>query len=301
MVEKLARDIEDADERARTMIEGQRAAGPVAPAADVTRVTEAIRDLDQRIARMGERPRRSARSLPRRSTISVRASPHCWPSGRRPVPARRRARRNHRRGLARAGSPYRRGQGAPHPAARGRIRPRIRPDRPHRAAAQRHRQPACRPRPRRAAIDPAAEAARSRQGQRPCRGHRRNFRASAHARRARRKRWPCAATRRRCRPPWRRCAATSPGSSEQVAALTRPGTQDQAASFDLVRRIEALSAEMPIDRSLLTAIRADLASLRGTVEQNAAAPVAGADRGAHRGDLDAAGRARPQDPRPHPP
>ena len=60
MVEKLARDIEDADERARTMIEGQRAAGPVAPAADVNRVTEAIRDLDQRIARMGERttPRR---------------------------------------------------------------------------------------------------------------------------------------------------------------------------------------------------------------------------------------------------
>ena len=28
MVEKLARDIEDADERARSMIEGQRAAGP---------------------------------------------------------------------------------------------------------------------------------------------------------------------------------------------------------------------------------------------------------------------------------
>ena len=56
MVEKLARDIEDADERARSMIEGQRAAGPLAPAVDIGRVTEAIRDLDRRIARMGERP-----------------------------------------------------------------------------------------------------------------------------------------------------------------------------------------------------------------------------------------------------
>ena len=55
MVQKLARDIEDADERARTMIEGRRPAGTAQPAADVKRVTDAIRDLDQRIARMGER------------------------------------------------------------------------------------------------------------------------------------------------------------------------------------------------------------------------------------------------------
>jgi chromosome segregation ATPase len=60
--------------------------------------------------------------------------------------------------------------------------------------------------------------------------------------------------------------------TEQVTALTRTGAQDQGATFELARRIEALSAERPIDRSLLTAIRADLESLRGVVEQNAIAP-----------------------------
>ena len=168
MVEKLARDIEDADERARTMIEGQRAAGP-APAADVSRVTEAIRDLDQRIARMGERAaRRSARSRAGARRHRLAAHRIAGRAADRPAGRRRRARGDHRRRAARPGSAHRRGQGAPHPAAPSRCRARpaeSRPDRAHRAAAQRHRQPARRPRPaRRRNRRPRPQAGRTGKG-----------------------------------------------------------------------------------------------------------------------------------------
>jgi localization factor PodJL len=59
MVDALAREIDNADERARSMVEGlrerSRAAAPSAPEADFLRVSEAIRDLDARIASMSAR------------------------------------------------------------------------------------------------------------------------------------------------------------------------------------------------------------------------------------------------------
>jgi localization factor PodJL len=53
--------------------------------------------------------------------------------------------------------------------------------------------------------------------------------------------------------------------SEKMAAFGRVGAEEKGAFYDLVRRIDALGAERPLDRHLLSAMRADLDALRTAV------------------------------------
>ena len=270
MVEKLARDIEDADERARTMIEGQRAAGPVAPTADVARVTEAIRDLDRRIARMGERaaPAReeadpaldnigsrlnallAERPKPRTNTASERAA--TIDAALRGLEVRI------DEAKARLIQPR---DAAASPASDAdqiaRIERRL-SDIGNRLAG---REPAV-------SQSPSARTGKSNDLEAAIAeisAHQRMLDERAETAAMRRDQKALTAATEALR-------ADLAGLSGQVAALTQSGAQDQGATFDLARRIEMLSAEKPIDRSLLTAIRADLASLRGAVEHNAVQP-----------------------------
>ena len=270
MVEKLARDIEDADESARTMIEGQRAGGGVAPAADVARVTEAIRDLDQRIARMGERiaPRREDPS-PGLDDIGSRLNALL---AERPT-----ARPN--AGRAAAIDAALRGLETRIDEAKARlIQPRAATARPageadpiarieqrlseigNRLAGRDRPPPQSKPQSSPARTgkgdDLAAAIAEISAHQ-----HLLDERAEAQAMRRDQK----------------ALSATMAALRNEIATLTEQvrtlsPTSDGGATFELARRIEALSAERPGDRSQLTAIRADLAALRGAVEQNSVAP-----------------------------
>ena len=274
MVEKLARDIEDADERARTMIEGQRAAGPVAPAADVNRVTEAIRDLDQRISRMGERPTpRREEPQPAMDDIGSRLTALLAERPKaRPNSASERAATIDAalRGLESRIDAAKARLIQPRDAAAGptgdgdqigRIEQRL-SDIGNRLAGRN----GAAPQPTPAAVtgtngkgnDLAAAIAEISAHQRML-----DERAETLAMRRDQKALSAAMAALR---------TDLAGLSEQVAALNRSESLDQGATFDLTRRIEALSAEKPVDRSLLAAIRADLASLRDVVEQNAVQP-----------------------------
>ena len=271
MVEKLARDIEDADERARTMIEGQRAAGPVAPAADVARVTEAIRDLDRRLARMGERPRpRREDPAPALDDIGARLTALLAerPKTRAGTASERAATIDAAlRGLETRIDEAKARLIQPREAASAetdqiaRIERRLSDIGNRLAGRDRAAPPSA----------PAAGAARTDGG---------NDLAAAIAeisahQRLLDERSGSASMRREHTPPsttMEMLRSDLAALSRQVAALDRPDTHHQTANTDLVRRIEALSAEMPVDRSLLTAIRSDLASLRGTVERNASGP-----------------------------
>ena len=86
MVEDLARELDNADERARSL--DRRAAAVPQPQADTgfDRINDAIRDLDERILSMGSRHRTAApprRSSRRRSTIFATSSPRCSSSASR--------------------------------------------------------------------------------------------------------------------------------------------------------------------------------------------------------------------------
>jgi localization factor PodJL len=211
MVEKLARDIEDADERARTMIEGQRA-GAAAPAADVGRVAQAIHDLDQRIARMGERivPEReeSARSLDdigSRLNALLAERPKARPSSA-----------NERAATIDAAL---RGLEARIDEAKARL---IQPREPVAAPAgetdqiARIEQQLSAITGRLAARDRAGpRAASASRSEAPAKGTTslrplRRFRPISVCSTSVPRRLPCTATRRRFRRPWRRCAPTSP-------------------------------------------------------------------------------------------
>src|SRR4029079_18442132 len=52
---------------------------------------------------------------------------------------------------------------------------------------------------------------------------------------------------------------------EQVVAIRPNGAEDQGATFDLARRIDALSAAAPVDRNMLASIRHDLEALNGLI------------------------------------
>ena len=274
MVEKLARDIEDADERARTMIEGQRAAGPVAPAADVNRVTEAIADLDRRIARMGERttpereePAPALTDIGSRLTALLAEQPKA-----RPTSASERAATIDAalRGLesrideakARLIQPR---EAAAAPTGESdqiaRIEQRL-SDIGNRLAGRDGAEPRpvapAKPEMNGKGNDLAAAIAEISAHQRML-----DERAETLAMRRDQKALSAAMAA---------LHTDLAGLAEQVAALSKSGAQDQGATFDLTRRIEALSAEKPVDRSLLSAIRSDLASLRDVVEQNAVQP-----------------------------
>ncbi len=274
MVEKLARDIEDADERARTMIEGQRAAGPVAPAADVTRVTEAIRDLDRRIARMGERPQPQRQdSAPALDDIGSRLTALLAerPKTRASAAGERAATIDAAlRGLEARIDEAKARLIQPREAASAesaesdqitRIERRLSDIGNRLAGRDRAAPPSAH----------AAEAARTDKGNdlaaaiAEISARQRMLDERSESASVRREHTSLSATMEMLR-------SDLAALSAQVAALNQPDTHDQTASSDLVRRIEALSAEMPVDRSLLAAIRSDLASLRGTVERNAAGP-----------------------------
>ncbi len=270
MVEKLARDIEDADERARTMIEGQRAAGPVAPTADVARVTEAIRDLDRRIARMGERaaPIREETD-PALDDIGSRLNALL---AERPKP-----RTNDASERAATIDAALRGLESRIDEAKARlIQPRDAATGPASDADQIARIE------RRLSDIGSRLAGRERAVPRPTSpqtGKGNDIEAAIAEISARQRmldeRAETATMRRDQKALSDVTAALRAdlaGLSEQVAALTQSGAQDQGATFDLARRIEMLSTEKPIDRSLLTAIRADLTSLRGAVEHNSVQP-----------------------------
>ena len=269
MVEKLARDIEDADESARTMVEGQHAAGAVAPTADVARVTEAIRDLDRRIARMGERMA-PARQEPAPALDDIGSRLNALLAERPKARADNASQRTATidaalRGLearideakARLIQPQ---AGATGDADQiGRIERRL-SDIGTRLAG---RDGATSTRSGRA--EPTGKANDLAAAIAEISAHQRMLDERSETLAARRDQKALSAAMAALR-------ADLASLSEQVAALTRSDAQDSGATFDLARRIEALSAEKPIDRSLLTAIRADLASLRGTVEQNAVQP-----------------------------
>lgn len=274
MVEKLARDIEDADERARIMIEGRRAAGPATPTADVARVTRAIRDLDQRITRMSERmtpqrdePAPALDDIGSRLTALLAERPKS-----RPNPAAERAASIDAalRGLevridaakARLIQPR---EPAAVPAADAdqiaRIEQRL-SDIGNRLAER-----------DRAAVRPAPPEVREPAGKANAlaaaiaeiSAHQRLLDERAETQAMRRDQKALSAAMAALR-------TDIAALTEQVTTLGRSDAQDQGATFDLARRIEALSADKPLDRALLAGIRADLAALRGVVEQNAVAP-----------------------------
>ncbi len=284
MVEKLARDIEDADERARTMIEGQRAAGPVAPAADVARVTEAIRDLDQRIARIGERvvPQREEPALDdigsRLSALLAERPKHRAAGAGERTATIDAALRGLEARIDEAKARLIHPREAPPAPVReddqiGRLEQRL-SDISSRLAGS--REAAAQPAPASASAGVSAGVSASTSSE----GGKRNDLAAAIAeisahQRLLDERAETLAMRRDQKALSASMAALRTdlaALTEQVSTLTRTGAQDSGATFDLARRIEALSAETPIDRSLLTAIRGDLSALRDVVEHNAAQP-----------------------------
>jgi localization factor PodJL len=85
------------------------------------------------------------------------------------------------------------------------------------------------------------------------------------------------------------------GLAEKMTTLGRVGAEEKGAFYDLVRRIDALAAEKSLDRGLLSSIRGDLEVLRGAVDGDAERPGiverldSLLDRTPDRGRLDALG------------
>ncbi len=261
MVEKLARDIEDADENARTMIEGQRAG------ANTARVTEAIRDLDRRIARLGERATTPREEAPaplddiRTRLNSLLAE---RPKASEPkTPVRTATIDAALRGLearideakARLIAPYEQPVSNPQEAEQiARIEKRL-SDIGNRLAdrGRASAPPAPDPAPAKATDLAAAIAEIS--------AHQRLLDEQAEALSRNRDQDALAATMAALR-------ADIAGLTEQVANIGRFGAEDKGVTFDLARRIEALSTDRPLDRSLLNSIRADVEALRNAIEAN---------------------------------
>ena len=95
LVDKLARELDNADETARSTVEGlrRRAAATAEPSASADHVGDAIRALEQRLAGIADKikPPATRRRRPPNSTISGRASTRCWRGPNRPrrLPTRR--------------------------------------------------------------------------------------------------------------------------------------------------------------------------------------------------------------------
>ncbi len=56
---------------------------------------------------------------------------------------------------------------------------------------------------------------------------------------------------------------------EQVSAISRVGNEQHGAFFEVAKHVESLATEKPMDRSLLNAIRGDLETMRGMIEGGA--------------------------------
>ena len=57
--------------------------------------------------------------------------------------------------------------------------------------------------------------------------------------------------------------------SEQVSAISRVGNEQHGAFFEVAKHVESLATEKPMDRGLLNAIRGDLETMRGMIEGSA--------------------------------
>ncbi len=261
MVEKLTRDIEDADERARKMIEGQRAGRPQAKG---TRgITDAIRDLDQRISKMSERiPTPPAERAPplddvrQRLTALLAEQPEASTGNTATIDAALRtleARIDEAK--ARLLTPHDSEPTTSRNAGEAELMSRIERRLNEIDARLGEREE---PKPQAKASRPAkldeltaaiAEIS----------ARQRSLDVSGERRTASREQTDIAAAIAALR-----SDVTALG--EQVAALGRAGAHEQSATLEIARRIEALSDDYPLDRSAFDAIRADIEALRGAVE-----------------------------------
>ncbi|MEJ0011975.1 MAG: peptidoglycan-binding protein [Bauldia sp.] len=73
------------------------------------------------------------------------------------------------------------------------------------------------------------------------------------------------------------------GLSEQVSAISRVGSEQHGAFFEMAQRIDTMAQERPLDRSLIAAIRGDLETMRGMVEGTARQAQFGAIEARHDG------------------
>ena len=224
MVKDLAREIDNADERARSMVEGLRArAVQPAPAHRRSpRSHEAISELDQRIAALRERlaapapvesrPLKLDEIRARLNTLLAQSAARSL----RPRPSRR-----NRCGTEGARRTHRRCESAHHdapticqPSLWRRRRHTAdgdgRTDRPRRGAPRRDRRAHGRERGR-------TQASRKKDAELAA-GDPRNFRASAHHRRPRRDPRHAPRPEGACPPPWRRSAPIIGALTEQVTA-----------------------------------------------------------------------------------
>ncbi|HEY5082275.1 MAG TPA: peptidoglycan-binding protein [Bauldia sp.] len=292
MVRDLAREVDNADEQARSMVEGLRgrAAAPPPRAADTARVSEAISELDRRIAAMQQRIAEPPPEAPRALTLDdIRArlntllaepsAPAIRPAPPAPVKAP-----------------------PPPPTAAIDAALQTLEERIDSARARLDSRPAVEAQPQPPA-PPAAtvehierieqrlaeigerlaqsEAARLKPKKeadiasaiREISVHQRAIDDRAETLAMRRDQKALAAAMGALR--------TDLGAlSEQVSAISRIGAEGHGAVFDVAQRIDALAAERPLDRDLLTTIRGDLENLRGMIEGGARQ---GALEGLHEG------------------
>ncbi|HVY19425.1 MAG TPA: peptidoglycan-binding protein [Bauldia sp.] len=73
------------------------------------------------------------------------------------------------------------------------------------------------------------------------------------------------------------------GLTEQVSAISRVGAEQHGAFFEMAQRVETMAQERPLDRSLITAIRGDLETMRNMVEGTARQAQFGALEARHDG------------------
>jgi localization factor PodJL len=265
MVAELAREIENPDERARTLVEGARArsapAVGVEPASD--RLSGAIRDLDRQIAEMGERF-----AMP--------------PPTLEPGPVRLEDIRHHLNQLL-ARAPLQ-----AEPPAPSRAEPTVAVEAALRALETRiddaktqlgvQSQTAASEQMARleaqlvdigarlttASAEPQAQPKRVELASaiREISAHQRTIDDRAETQAMRREQKALSAAINALR-------ADIAQLGEQVGAVGRTGTEEQGALFDLARRIDMLSSERPIDRNLLSEIRNDLDTLKATAGDGA--------------------------------
>ena len=57
--------------------------------------------------------------------------------------------------------------------------------------------------------------------------------------------------------------------TDQVSAISRVGNEQHGAFFEVAKHVESLASEKPVDRTLLNAIRSDLEAMRGMIEGSA--------------------------------
>jgi localization factor PodJL len=255
MVEQLARDIDNADERARSMVEGLRGARPAS--GNASRVTEAIRELDQRIAAMGNQINAppAPDQPPRLDDIRYQLNALL---ARTPKPARVEPEPSRAAGIDAA---LRALEARIDQAKANLVQPRspvaeveqlARIEEQLAAIGSHLSRPAetASTAPRRDADLASAIAEIS--------AHQRSLDERAEVLAMRRDQKALSAAMAALR-------ADIAALTEQVVAIGRNGAEDQGATFDLARRIDALSAAAPVDRNLLASIRHDLEALNGLI------------------------------------